>query len=40
MSRRYERNIGTISEGEQAILLQKSVCIIGCGGLGGGVIER
>lgn len=40
MSRRYSRNIGTISKEEQAILSQKSVCIIGCGGLGGGVIEN
>lgn len=40
MSRRYLRNIGTISKEEQAILSQKSVCIIGCGGLGGGVIEN
>ena len=40
MNRRYSRNIGTISKEEQAILSQKSVCIIGCGGLGGGVIEN
>ena len=40
MSERYSRNIGTISKEEQAILVQKSVCAIGCGGLGGGVIEN
>ena len=40
MSERYSRNIGTISKEEQAILVQKSVCVIGCGGLGGGVIEN
>lgn len=39
MSRRYDRNIGTISPEEQLELMKKSVCIIGCGGLGGGVIE-
>ena len=36
---RYDRNIGTITIEEQALLAQKSVCIVGCGGLGGGVIE-
>lgn len=37
---RYDRNIGTITEKEQALLAQKSVCVIGCGGLGGGIIEN
>lgn len=36
---RYARNLGTISEEEQLILKKKSVCVIGCGGLGGYVIE-
>ena len=36
---RYVRNIGTITEKEQNLLAAKSVCVIGCGGLGGGVIE-
>lgn len=36
---RYDRNIGTITIEEQALLKEKSVCVIGCGGLGGGVIE-
>ncbi|MDD6190370.1 MAG: HesA/MoeB/ThiF family protein [Firmicutes bacterium] len=39
MKRRYERNIGTITEMEQQLLAGKSVCVVGCGGLGGGVIE-
>ncbi len=37
---RYDRNIGTITIGEQQMLKTKSVCVIGCGGLGGGVIEN
>ena len=39
MNERYLRNIGVIAEDEQELLSQKSVCVIGCGGLGGGVIE-
>lgn len=39
MKGRYDRNLGTISKEEQELLKEKSVCIIGCGGLGGGVIE-
>lgn len=37
---RYDRNIGTITIEEQEILKAKSVCVVGCGGLGGGVIEN
>ncbi len=37
---RYDRNIGTITIEEQDELSKKSVCIVGCGGLGGGVIEN
>lgn len=37
---RYDRNIGTITTEEQALLAKKSVCVVGCGGLGGGVIEN
>lgn len=40
MNKRYDRNIGTISPEEQVLLMQKAVCVIGCGGLGGGVIEN
>ncbi|MCQ2545125.1 MAG: HesA/MoeB/ThiF family protein [Clostridia bacterium] len=40
MDIRYTRNIGTITEAEQQILAGKAVCVIGCGGLGGGVIEN
>lgn len=36
---RYARNRGTVSPEEQILLKKKSVCVIGCGGLGGGVIE-
>ena len=40
MKERYSRNIGVITADEQQILSQKAVCVIGCGGLGGGVIEN
>lgn len=40
MKDRYSRNVGSITEEEQQILSQKAVCVIGCGGLGGGVIEN
>lgn len=39
MHNRYDRNLGTVSAEEQEILKEKSVCVIGCGGLGGGIIE-
>lgn len=37
---RYSRNIGILKESDQDLLSKKSVCVIGCGGLGGGVIEN
>lgn len=36
---RYLRNHDAISEAEQVILAQKRVLVVGCGGLGGHVIE-
>ena len=39
MDRRYLRNIPAISQAEQAILAGKTVAVIGCGGLGGHLIE-
>lgn len=39
MDRRYQRCIGTITETELEKLQHSSVCIVGCGGLGGYVIE-
>ena len=36
---RYERNLGAISSAEQKVLAKSKVCIVGCGGLGGGAIE-
>jgi tRNA A37 threonylcarbamoyladenosine dehydratase len=39
MEERYFRNLGAISEEEIAALHTKRVCVIGCGGLGGYVIE-
>ena len=39
MPERYQRNYNTISYSEQIKLLQSSVAVIGCGGLGGNIIE-
>lgn len=39
MEQRYSRNIPTISEAEQSLLGTKRVAVIGCGGLGGYLIE-
>lgn len=38
-SLRYERNFGSISREEQALLQSRRVCIVGCGGLGGFLVE-
>jgi len=40
MSTRYERNIGAITREENEQLKTFNVCVIGCGGLGGHVIEN
>ena len=39
MNARYARNIPALSEAEILLLRQKSVAVIGCGGLGGYLIE-
>jgi len=39
VAERYKRNIGTITEEESELLSRKKVCVVGCGGLGGYVIE-
>ena len=36
---RYKRNFPAISEAEQEILKSKTVSVIGCGGLGGNIID-
>lgn len=36
---RYDRNISALSEEECALLADKHVTVVGCGGLGGSVIE-
>jgi molybdopterin/thiamine biosynthesis adenylyltransferase len=36
---RYMKNIGTFSPDEQMILKRSRVCVVGCGGLGGYIIE-
>jgi len=39
MDERYRLNIGTLTEEENKLLFTKRVCVVGCGGLGGYVIE-
>lgn len=39
MQKRYERNIPSITEEEQKLLGQKKILVIGCGGLGGNIVE-
>jgi len=39
MKKRYERNMMTLSEEENAKLKDFKICVVGCGGLGGYVIE-
>ena len=39
MNPRYERNIPALSEEECGILLRKRVLVVGCGGLGGHLID-
>ena len=39
MELRYERNIGAITQAEQETLQKARVCIVGCGGLGGFLVE-
>lgn len=36
---RYSRNIGTITIEENEVLRKSKVCVVGCGGLGGYIIE-
>lgn len=40
MSERYARNRETVSEAQQARLAQARVAVVGCGGLGGHVLEQ
>jgi len=39
MNDRYERNLGTITQAEQDLLMEKRAAVVGCGGLGGYIIE-
>lgn len=39
MENRYNRNMPALSAEENAVLRSKRVCVIGCGGLGGFIIE-
>lgn len=40
MQARYSRNVPALSEEECGILRTKKVCVVGCGGLGGHLIEQ
>ena len=40
IDKRYQRNIPSLSEEDCALLAEKRVCVIGCGGLGGYVLEH
>ena len=40
MEPRYERNIPALTEAEWALLRQKRVLVVGCGGLGGHMIDQ
>lgn len=40
MEQRYKKNIGMLTPEENESLHQKKVCVVGCGGLGGYVIEQ
>lgn len=39
MKKRYERNYSTISEEDMTVLKNSNVLVVGCGGLGGYIIE-
>lgn len=40
MQERYSRNVPALSEAECALLRTKKICVVGCGGLGGNLIEH
>ena len=40
MERRYERNFPALTESECLLLRQKRVLVVGCGGLGGHIIDQ
>jgi len=40
MERRYERNLPALTEAECAVLRTKRVLVVGCGGLGGHIIDQ
>ena len=39
MEERYLRNLGALTEEEMALLRTRRVCVVGCGGLGGSILE-
>lgn len=40
MEARYERNFPALTEGEWAVLRKKKVLVVGCGGLGGHLVDQ
>lgn len=40
IDQRYQRNIPSLSEKDCELLENKKVCVIGCGGLGGSILEH
>lgn len=40
MKARYDRNFEALSEAESELLRTRKVCIVGCGGLGGYILEQ
>ena len=40
MEPRYERNLPALTEAECALLRRKRVLVVGCGGLGGHIIDQ
>ena len=40
MDKRYLRNVPALSEDECVLLRTKKICVVGCGGLGGHIIEQ
>lgn len=40
MKARYDRNFEALSEAESELLRTKRICIVGCGGLGGYILEQ
>ena len=40
MEQRYERNLPALTEAECLLLREKRILVVGCGGLGGHIIDQ